>query len=234
MAEIYIGIVDFARLERFRAAALNLLDDVERDRFKTLRHEKRHGGSRADAFLAGRFMAKTMMARFLSRSEREIRFEIGAGGKPVLSKELEAIPEPPGFSIAHSGGLVLCALARGEVGADIERTRAGRDFAGIAETAFCEGAVPDTLSVEGFYRAWTLKEAWLKAKNGSVWDMKRAPPANAILGGASTPAGGGGFAFSLEPGYAAAVVCAEPGAAFVWVEDYTPAELSPPREPVFY
>jgi len=75
------------------------------------------------------------------------------------------------FNVAHSGGIVVCAVAReAEVGIDIEdRTRARLDR-DLVERYCSPTEVADVVAQPGdgwrdqFLRYWTLKEAYLKAR----------------------------------------------------------------------
>ena len=75
------------------------------------------------------------------------------------------------FSISHSGGLALIAVARGRrVGADVERVRPRTDVLAIArgslsarERQTIESLETDAARREAFFRCWTRKEAYLKA-----------------------------------------------------------------------
>jgi 4'-phosphopantetheinyl transferase len=82
------------------------------------------------------------------------------------------------FSLSHSGDVVAYAFARDrEVGIDVERMRPDRPFLRIAERFFAPGEVavlrklPESLREEGFYNGWTRKEAYVKARGGSVFRM---------------------------------------------------------------
>ena len=89
------------------------------------------------------------------------RFEAGAQGKPAIAQ-----PVSYRFNLSHSASSVAIAIARTEVGVDIERRRPLPRLEGVAENVFH----PDELRwlwrqpcVEAsFFRLWTLKEAVLK------------------------------------------------------------------------
>jgi 4'-phosphopantetheinyl transferase len=83
-------------------------------------------------------------------------------------------PRLPGgeiaFSVSHSAGAAVIALTRDapRIGVDIERVRA-RPFLGrlaartLAPDAYAAWrAAPQADRLEGFLRAWTMKEAYLK------------------------------------------------------------------------
>ena len=77
-------------------------------------------------------------------------------------------PWAPGvsFSVSHSGGLGLIAMAGADrrIGVDVERSRRQLDFRALAERFFH----PDEVAAIGsrrdaFFRCWTRKEAVVKA-----------------------------------------------------------------------
>lgn len=79
------------------------------------------------------------------------------------------------FSLSHTAGLCLCALSgAGEVGVDIETVRPRRNslpryvLSGGELTAF-DGTWED------FYRIWTLKEAFVKLRGGSIYPPRNVP-----------------------------------------------------------
>ena len=76
----------------------------------------------------------------------------------------------PGFNLSHSESKGLAAVSRGaRVGVDIEFAREGRAFTDIADRFFSQAesaelrALPPEARPTAFYRAWTRKEAYLKA-----------------------------------------------------------------------
>lgn len=69
-----------------------------------------------------RGMLRLLLARYLDADPRELRFALGAHGKPALEGG-PAQDSDLRFNLSHSGELLLVAVAAGvEVGADIERT----------------------------------------------------------------------------------------------------------------
>jgi phosphopantetheinyl transferase len=109
-----------------------------------------------------------------------IQIAISPNGRPVL-----ACGVPWDFSISHSGDLAACAVADLPIGVDLERATLGRSLLGLAREHFHAPEVEDVVALLSagneqeaaarFYAYWTLKEAHLKRRGGSVWDMKEAP-----------------------------------------------------------
>jgi len=104
-------------------------------------------------------------------------FETGAAGKPLLVGHPEL-----DFSIAHTTGLVACALSMtGVVGVDVELVGHTRDADEIAERYFAESEIRTFRAcADGFERRtrftelWTLKEAYLKALGSGLGDSLNA------------------------------------------------------------
>ena len=73
-------------------------------------------------------------------------------------------------NLSHSGGWVLAGAADGPVGVDLEALRPRRDVMGLARMVLgagqCEAlqVLPPDAALVAFYRSWTLKEAWFKAR----------------------------------------------------------------------
>lgn len=117
-----------------------------------------------DRFLAGRGRLREILAGYLGADPRELIFDYGEQGKPLLAGVGEALR----FNLSHSGDHAVLAVSRtAEVGVDIEGVRpverevASRTFS-AAESAALD-ALPDEQWLAGFFRCWTRKEAVVKA-----------------------------------------------------------------------
>ena len=82
------------------------------------------------------------------------------------------------FNLSHSGDDIALLLSdEGEVGCDIEVLRARKNWPALAESLFCP-AEREQIALEApeqqlaaFWRIWTRKEAIVKQRGGSVWQM---------------------------------------------------------------
>lgn len=81
------------------------------------------------------------------------------------------------FNISHSQGLCGCLVSTlGPVGLDIELPARRRNVIELAKTYFSEveadylSELPEASMQAEFYRLWTLKESYIKARKGSVFD----------------------------------------------------------------
>ncbi|HEX9987864.1 MAG TPA: 4'-phosphopantetheinyl transferase superfamily protein [Chloroflexia bacterium] len=161
-------------------------------------------------FVAGRGFLRAVLARYLRIEPGEVRFSYGEQGKPTLPGD--AGEGAIHFNLAHSGELALCAVARREVGIDLELIRPVSESAQIADRYFSmrERAAfhsrPLEEAGEGFLRQWTRKEAYLKARGCG---LSLEPDRVEVWGGQDGP-------LKLE-------VAGEPGEATRWsLVDLTP------------
>ncbi|MDO5758107.1 MAG: 4'-phosphopantetheinyl transferase superfamily protein [Rhodobacterales bacterium] len=118
-----------------------------------------------DRYIAGRARLRNILGQYLGRAPGDIVFHYGPYGRP----EVDGI----GFNLAHTGDTALLAVATGPVlGVDIEAPRAiSMD---VAEAHFSKPeiaalkALPREQQIDGFYRCWTRKEAYLKARGTGI------------------------------------------------------------------
>lgn len=112
---------------------------------------------------------RQLLGRYVGAEPAELIFETGECGKPALA--LRRVKRLVSFNMAHSGDLILYAVANGSrVGVDVEVVRMDRDLMELAESQFAPAEVEALRSLEpleraaAFYRCWTLKEAYVKAR----------------------------------------------------------------------
>lgn len=138
------------------------LSDEERARCERFRREE-------DALVhaATRVFLRGTLAAYVGREPADLVFEETELGKPRLR---DPSPLDVRFNLSHSGDWVLLAVTRGrEIGADVERVLGTEDLSRLAERVLSaeERAAFDALGswerTEAFFRAWTRKEAVLKA-----------------------------------------------------------------------
>jgi 4'-phosphopantetheinyl transferase len=141
--------------------ALNAFTPAERERHDRFRHDVDR-----QMFLLGRLMARAMVGRALGCDPLAWTWREGPRGRPEVG-----VPATPlAFNLAHSAGLVACAVASGrEVGVDVEDLDRRRPEPDIVER-YCAPAEAADIRAQGdewpdrFLRYWTLKEAYLKAR----------------------------------------------------------------------
>jgi len=157
-----------ARYSDFKASrsivdSLQWLDVAEWERYRRY-HLDRH----RQRFLIGRVLLRYTLSRYRDCAPEDWAFTIGEYGKPQIA---QAGNESVHFNLSHSGDLLLILVGRSsELGIDVENSHRLRRFTRIAQRYFSESEVHELLKLTGseqqrrFYRLWTLKEAYLKAR----------------------------------------------------------------------
>ena len=142
-----------------RALSVDDRERAMRFRFEGDRHR----------FSMARATLRKILGRYLKSNPADLRFELGAYGKPGLAEGQNTLDLR--FNLSHSHQQALIAVARGrEVGVDVEFMRA--DFASdeVATHFFSPAEVkqfvrlPAVVRTRSFFNCWTRKEAYIKAR----------------------------------------------------------------------
>jgi 4'-phosphopantetheinyl transferase len=119
-------------------------------------------------FVAARGLLRILLASYSGRSPEGLAFEDAGNGKPELTETFAG--RSLQFNCSHSHGRALYAVAWGAaVGVDLELVRPIPEAEAVVQTSFSpeERAIWRALlqseRQEAFLRAWTRKEAVLKA-----------------------------------------------------------------------
>ncbi len=139
------------------AAAWALIDSKERaqaERFVFPEHRR--------LYTLAHGMTRAVLGEALAADPRGLHFSIGSHGKPSI----------PGldFNLSHTDGLVAIALGSAPLGVDVEDTLRRTDVLGVCDRFFSPSevaalrALPASAQRERFFRYWTLKEAYIKAR----------------------------------------------------------------------
>ena len=132
-------------------------DECQRaDRFKFERHQR--------AFIVARATLREVLASYLHLAPQDVAFVYGEHGKPALaSADVQ-------FNTSHSGDRIVIAVTRAaQVGVDIEHHRPV-GYLELAERFFSQREVDVLRALDAenlatmFYRCWTRKEAYVKAR----------------------------------------------------------------------
>lgn len=198
--------------------AIAELSEEERSRAERFVHE-----AVRNRWLHGHVATRRILARALGVAPRSITYGVGDAGKPSVASPADAGIE---FSYSDSGVLALVAVSRGvAVGVDLELQRAQPALLDVAERMFAREevealtALPEGERIDGFYRIWTRKEAYLKAIGaGLTYGLGRFavsiatddPRLLQVDGDTSAATGWSLRSFGIEPGYAAALAAPHP------------------------
>ncbi|MDL2401327.1 4'-phosphopantetheinyl transferase family protein [Rhizobium mayense] len=134
---------------------------------RAARFVREHDGRR---FIVGRGRLRSILGRYLGLPPKSLAFAYNDYGKPSV-----ALPggTPFSFNLSHSADLAALAVSdRYELGIDIEEIRflkediAGRFFS--RKEYLTLQALPPEAYLDGFYRCWTRKEAFVKAHGAGL------------------------------------------------------------------
>ena len=138
--------------------AIRLLDDREQSRAAAFRFTRD-----ASRFVARRARLRELLSGYTGEAPERLAFAQGAYGKPILRDG------PLHFSLSHSHGLMMLAIAEVEIGCDIEWIDPGLDWRPIADRLFAPAEcaalsnLPEAHARRGFFDCWARKEAYVKA-----------------------------------------------------------------------
>jgi 4'-phosphopantetheinyl transferase len=141
------------------AADFSLLTDAERMIALRFRFE-----ADRNRYVTGRRSLRFLLSKYLAASPTEILIVSEKGQKPFVKNPDFSVR----FNISHSGQWVVVALAKHELGIDIEKVDSAFDYSNlirehfsVAEQQFVSHA---EVPVDAFYLLWTRKEALTKAE----------------------------------------------------------------------
>lgn len=193
-------------------ACCELLSEEEREKVARYRVER----PRTDYILT-RGTLRSLLSKYLRIAPQEISFRYTQYGKPFL-----AIDSDLAFNVSHSEGLALLAFTRKrDIGVDVEKLRPQTDARKLAERFFSVHEREALRALTGdelhaaFFRCWTRKEAYIKAKGEGLslplheFDVSIEPdPAEALIATRPDPAEATRWILrnlQTDRGYAAAV-----------------------------
>jgi len=162
-------VVWIARIPQLREdlpALEALLDAGERERATRFRFPE----DRA-RFIVGRGLLRHGLRRYAPQIPATIEIAYSNLGRPFIPAQHEA----PRFSISHTRDLVALAFADGaQIGVDLEFVHLPVDLIDLAERILSEDdfrtfqTFPHVDRLLAFFRAWTRKEAYLKARGEGI------------------------------------------------------------------
>ena len=162
---IELWIVEGPGTESERSHLYDLLSDDERARAARFKVEDTR-----NSFIVSRGFLRTILGDALGCVSGSISFGEGEHGKPFL--EGAHAKSQIEFNVSHSGDVFLYAVSRGRtVGVDVEKKKEDLPVETLAQRYFAAGEVrrlveeaPSEERLDSFYRCWTRKEAYLKAR----------------------------------------------------------------------
>jgi 4'-phosphopantetheinyl transferase len=184
------------------------------------RADRFYGRGDRERFIARRGLLREILGGYVQAHPSALRFTYGPSGKPALTARRGG--RTLSFNLSHSHGLVLYAVtANRALGIDLEYVRDSVECEQISAWAFSASehaalvALPLADRHAAFFRAWTRKEAYIKATGRGLsrpldeFEVPVAPDRPAqLLSDRGDPAAPRRWSFrDLQPadGYAAAL-----------------------------
>jgi 4'-phosphopantetheinyl transferase len=128
-------------------------------------------------FIGSRGHLRRVLSRYLALQPCAIPIQVEPSGKPCLDPAVDGRLQ---FNVSHSEALAVYAVTRrGRVGVDVERWREIPNAEALVDRFFTRrerdlfNALPDDQRQAAFFRAWTRKEAALKAVGYGVQSLDR-------------------------------------------------------------
>lgn len=162
--EVHVWTADLADAAAHESRWQPLLSAEERGRAARFRFD----GDRR-RFTAARGLLRMLLGAYLKAAPATLSFRYSEKGKPALDGPHSETGLA--FNVSHSGAVALFGVTRGrEIGVDVEQMSRESDLEAIARRFFSVheqaqlAAVAPEQRREAFFRCWSRKEAYIKAR----------------------------------------------------------------------
>ncbi len=159
---IHVWVVNFDIVQEKITRLHGFLSEEEIIRASKFRFKKDKISS-----IISRGTLRFLSGKYLEKEPGEIKFKYGEFGKPEYNLDTKLK-----FNISHSGKVVVLGFVlNDDIGIDIEEIKTDFDVLDIASNYFSNKEIeflrktPVENHVKNFYRCWTRKEAFIKAKS---------------------------------------------------------------------
>ena len=146
-------------------AVLSTDEQARADRFLRQEHGRR--------FTLGRAVLRALIARYVGTTPESVVFAYNEQKKPFLKDD--CAKEKLQFNVSNSGEVAVFAFTWNRaIGVDIEAIEERLELEKIATRYFSPFEVkqlfelPENERMNAFYRCWTRKEAYIKARGGGL------------------------------------------------------------------
>lgn len=162
--EVHVWRTSLNQMSKYVSSLQLTLSADERDRAERFyfQQDREH-------FIVARGLLRTILSYYSDIEPSKLRFCYNPQGKPSLAREFRG--NTLRFNLSHSRGLALYGITRGrEIGIDVECLRhdfeheqIAKRYFSLQEVSALRALVPQ-LQMEAFFKCWTCKEAYIKAK----------------------------------------------------------------------
>lgn len=122
-----------------------------------------------NCYIISRGILRILLGKYLEKHPKNIIFQYSQYGKPSLNSNTTL-----NFNISHSGNTTVFGFVNDlEIGVDVEKIKIDFDVLDLAKNFFSQREIkslesrPEQL-YKSFYRCWTRKEAFIKAKGSGL------------------------------------------------------------------
>jgi len=217
-SEVHIWLVETNDNSTSAEDFKDLLSSAEQDRASRFKFE-----TDRRRYVTAHWALRSILSIYVNSPAQGLQFESGPYGKPKL------VPIHAGkrfeFNLSHSHEIALIAFTHGrEIGVDVEYVKKDFPIHDVAERFFTPKevtalkALPAGLQREAFFKCWTSKEAFLKAK-GTGLSGKLDEVEITLVGGQQVRID------AKVPGWSLAEVDAGNGYAAALVSEGAPAQV---------
>ena len=159
-----VWLISLIRPELTDGSFAEFLSTSEKERAARFKFDKHRR-----LYVAAHVAVRSILSRYLRAAPAKLQFVDGVNGKPSLTGEFAGSRLQ--FNLSHSHEMALVGVTRGhDIGVDIEWIKDDYGFDEVAERFFTAKevadmrALPPHLQRQAFFKCWTSKEAFLKAK----------------------------------------------------------------------
>ncbi|MBB5188513.1 MULTISPECIES: 4'-phosphopantetheinyl transferase family protein [Zhongshania] len=164
VVDVWFSFTNDNRLKAVQKEYEEMLSQSELEQYQQLKHVD-NGWD----YLVSRALLRTVLAEYCELSPQEIEFEVNGFGKPELDNS--SVSPIIQFNTAHTSGLTVCVVTRDNaIGVDVECSAENPGILDVAEDYFSALELQalksrdEAQQLDYFYRYWTLKEAYIKAR----------------------------------------------------------------------
>ncbi|OXG09093.1 4'-phosphopantetheinyl transferase [Flavobacterium araucananum] len=155
---------------------IDYLNSEEKERAQKFKFEKQRRN-----FIYSRSLLRYLLSLYTKIPAADIEFVYGINGKPHLAEHQNK--KKITFNLSHSNGYFACIIGtKNEIGIDIENVSPNHKQVHNIATSFflpTESALITSKKDDEvyylFYKYWTIKEAYIKAKGNSIMQLKEIP-----------------------------------------------------------
>jgi 4'-phosphopantetheinyl transferase len=159
-----VWLISLVGPDAVKESLVEILSSDEQERAARFKFDKHRR-----LYVAAHAAVRSILAKYLNTKPAALEFVNGSNGKPSLAGELAK--SELRFNLSHSHEMALLGITRTrEIGVDIEWIKEDYGYDEVAERFFAAKevaemrALPISLQRQAFFKCWTSKEAFLKAK----------------------------------------------------------------------